>query len=133
MQFLLLITFHWVQCDFTLTLLHTNDAHARIEQSDINGGSCTPEDVAENDCYGGIARRYTKLKELRATHDNVLLLDGGDQFQGTLWFNYYSGNATKYFMNKLQYDAMVSTVSNYFLISSKIIAFHLYLRAYKYI
>ena len=42
---------------------------------------------------------------------NLLLLDAGDQFNGSLWFNYYKGNATSYFMNKVQYDAMVSLLA----------------------
>lgn len=41
---------------------------------------------------------------------NVLLLDAGDQFQGTVWFNYYKGAEAAYFMNKLGYNAMVIVV-----------------------
>ena len=52
--------------------------------------------------------RMTKIKELRASRPNTLLLDGGDQFQGTFWFHVFGGEATSYFMKKLGYDAMVS-------------------------
>ena len=52
--------------------------------------------------------RSTKLKEIRASNPNNLLLDGGDQFQGTFWFYVYKGMAAAQFMKKLGYDAMVS-------------------------
>ena len=87
--------------DFNLTILHTNDVHARFEETDALGGPCT------SNCFGGVARRQTIVKEIRQSHRNVLFLDGGDQFQGTLWFTYYRGNATKFFMQKLGYDIMV--------------------------
>ena len=45
---------------------------------------------------------------MRSTKDNVLLLDGGDQFQGTFWFQVYRGQASAQFMRRLGYDAMVS-------------------------
>lgn len=92
---------------FKLTLLHTNDVHARFEASDKYGGPCAAG--KEDQCFGGVARRVTKVKEIRKSTENVLLLDGGDQFQGTLWFVYYKGNATSHFMEKVQYDAMVSS------------------------
>ncbi|XP_068087209.1 5'-nucleotidase [Hyperolius riggenbachi] len=87
---------------FQLTILHTNDVHARVEQTNRDSGKCG--DPA--DCYGGVARRLTKIREIRARQKNVLLLDGGDQFQGTIWFNVFSGYEAAYFMNYLEYDAM---------------------------
>ncbi|XP_075454006.1 5'-nucleotidase isoform X1 [Ascaphus truei] len=87
---------------FQLTLLHTNDVHARVEQTSKDSGKCgNPQD-----CYAGVARRYTKIQEIRKSHENVLLLDAGDQFQGTIWFNYFKGREAAYFMNYLHYDAM---------------------------
>ncbi|KAG9493666.1 hypothetical protein GDO78_001511 [Eleutherodactylus coqui] len=91
-----------LSASFEITILHTNDVHARVEQTNKDAGKCgTPAD-----CYGGVARRLTKINEIRATHKNVLLLDGGDQFQGTIWFNVYKGEEAAYFMNHLKYDAM---------------------------
>ncbi|XP_061098371.1 snake venom 5'-nucleotidase-like [Conger conger] len=84
-----------------LTLLHTNDAHARIEETSARSGACT-----KGSCFAGVARRFTKIKDIRSRERNVLLLDAGDQFQGTVWFNYYKGAEAAYFMNKLGYDAM---------------------------
>ncbi|XP_071379853.1 5'-nucleotidase-like isoform X2 [Centroberyx affinis] len=87
---------------FEVTLLHTNDNHARIEETSVDSGKCPKS----GPCFAGVARRFTKLTEIRKKERNVLLLDAGDQFQGTVWFNYYKGAEAAYFMNKLGYDAM---------------------------
>lgn len=93
---------------FNLTILHTNDCHARFVETDQNGRICTADTA---DCFGGVARRATAVNEARARDPDghVLFLDAGDQFQGTDWFYTYRGNATAHFMNLLGYDAMVST------------------------
>lgn len=90
---------------FDLTLLHTNDNHARIEETGEDSGKCS----ARGPCFAGVARRFTKVSEVRGKEKNVLFLDAGDQFQGTVWFNYYKGAEAAYFMNKLGYDAMVKS------------------------
>ncbi|XP_035530589.1 snake venom 5'-nucleotidase-like [Morone saxatilis] len=87
---------------FEVTLLHTNDNHARIEETSKDSGKCSSGDP----CFAGVARRFTKVTEIRKKEKNVLLLDAGDQFQGTVWFNYYKGAEAAYFMNKLGYDVM---------------------------
>ncbi|KAM8953027.1 5'-nucleotidase [Pelodytes ibericus] len=88
--------------NFQITLLHTNDVHARVEQTSRDSGKCgKPEE-----CYAGVARRLTKINEIRNSHSHVLLLDAGDQYQGTIWFNYFKGEEAAFFMNYLQYDAM---------------------------
>ena len=91
---------------FQLTILHTNDTHGRIDQFTEVGSRCTPADVAEDRCVGGVARRATIIKQIRAEGGNVLLLDGGDQFQGTLFYTKYKGKEASTFMNLLGYDAM---------------------------
>lgn len=50
------------------------------------------------------------MSDIRKREKNVLFLDAGDQFQGTVWFNYYKGAEAAHFMNKLGYDAMVNTL-----------------------
>ncbi|KAK3603342.1 hypothetical protein CHS0354_025948 [Potamilus streckersoni] len=94
-----------VSC-FNLTILHTNDFHAHFEQINKYSSDCTEEQAQKGECFGGIAREATKIKEIRDTHQNVILLDAGDRFTGTLWFFKYRGFASAYFMKKLQYDAM---------------------------
>ncbi|XP_051954250.1 5'-nucleotidase [Xyrauchen texanus] len=94
----------WIQvcsAEFELTLLHTNDVHARVEETNKDSGKCT-----KSPCFAGVSRRFTKIQEVRRNEKNVLLLDAGDQFQGTVWFNFYKGAEAAYFMNKLGYDAM---------------------------
>ncbi|KAF1377005.1 hypothetical protein PFLUV_G00217400 [Perca fluviatilis] len=87
-----------------LVLLHTNDVHARVEETGEYSGKCGGN---SSECFAGVARRATEIKRIRSTESNVLLLDAGDQFQGTVWFNYYKGAEAAHFMNKLRYDAMV--------------------------
>ncbi|KAK0153344.1 5'-nucleotidase [Merluccius polli] len=88
---------------FQLTLLHTNDHHARVEETGRESGRCRP---VAGPCFAGVARRFTKVAEIRRTERHVLLLDAGDQFQGTVWFNHYRGAEAAHFMNTLGYDAM---------------------------
>ncbi|XP_033112625.1 snake venom 5'-nucleotidase-like [Anneissia japonica] len=104
-QLLLLSLISVAGSAFNLTILHTNDVHARLEQHDKHGGICDEAEALKNECFGGVARRMTKIREIREVAD-VLLLDAGDQFQGTLWFLYYWGMAAAYFMTSLGYDAM---------------------------
>ncbi len=68
--------------DYTLTVLHTNDTHANILP-------CTT--TCNNGNLGGVARRYTAIQQVRAEGGNVLLVDAGDYFQGTLFFNVLAG------------------------------------------
>ncbi|SFF01212.1 2',3'-cyclic-nucleotide 2'-phosphodiesterase/5'-or 3'-nucleotidase, 5'-nucleotidase family [Paenibacillus algorifonticola] len=69
--------------NYSLRVLHTNDTHAHLDN---------------------MARRSTAIKTLR--NDNTLLLDAGDVFSGTLYFNQFHGLADLWFMNYLKYDAM---------------------------
>lgn len=76
---------------FPLTVLHTNDTHANLDSSS------SPDNVL---------RRVTATKKAKASSPNPLLLDAGDVFAGTLYFNEYEGQADLEFMNLMQYDAM---------------------------
>ncbi|WP_334062200.1 bifunctional metallophosphatase/5'-nucleotidase [Limimaricola cinnabarinus] len=100
------------QAEYSLTLLHTNDFHDRYEPISKYDSTCSTEDNEAGDCFGGVARLVTAVNEARArAGDNLLLVDGGDQFQGTLFYTYYKGEMTAEFMNQLGYDAM--TVGNH--------------------
>lgn len=81
--------------DFVLTVIHTNDLHARIEPT-----------ARRDQSFGGYARQATVIRKLRNAHANSVLLNGGDTFQGTLYFNVYEGLADLAFMNYIGYDAM---------------------------
>ncbi|KAB2543285.1 5'-nucleotidase [Salipiger aestuarii] len=97
--------------EYSLTILHTNDFHSRFEPISKYDSSCGEEDNAAGDCFGGSARLITALNDAKARLDNYILVDGGDQFQGTLFYTYYKGKLAAEMMNKMGYDAM--TVGNH--------------------
>ena len=97
--------------DYSLTILHTNDFHDRHEPISKYDGPCSAEDNTAGECFGGTARLVTAVADARARSNNSVLLDGGDQFQGTLFYTYYKGTMTAEFMNQLGYDGM--TVGNH--------------------
>ena len=66
-----------------ITILHTNDTHSHIDPF--------PVDHPKNPNMGGAARRAAIIESIRKEEKNVLLLDAGDIFQGTPYFNYYGG------------------------------------------
>ena len=97
--------------DYTLTILHTNDFHARFEPISKYDSGCGAEDNAAGECFGGWARLVNTVKDARARTNNSILVDGGDQFQGTLFYTYYKGKVAAEMMNGLGYDGM--TVGNH--------------------
>lgn len=86
-----------------LTILHTNDVHSRIEPF--------PMDGSRNQGQGGAARRAALIDKIRQEEDHVLLLDSGDIFQGTPYFNYFGGELELKIMSAMKYDA--STLGNH--------------------
>ncbi len=100
-----------VLAHYKLTILHTNDFHARFEPISRFNGPCSSADNEEGKCFGGSARLETAIKNARFRAENSILVDGGDQFQGTLFYTYYKGKFTAEMMNELGYDAM--TVGNH--------------------
>ena len=109
----LAVTAPMAMADFSITILHTNDFHARFEPISRFNSGCSAEDNDEGKCFGGSARLVTGVEAARQRAGNtpVLLVDGGDQFQGTLFYNYYKGKLSAEMMNKMGYDAM--TVGNH--------------------
>ncbi|MDO5621551.1 MAG: bifunctional metallophosphatase/5'-nucleotidase [Paracoccus sp. (in: a-proteobacteria)] len=96
------------QADFTLHVLHTNDFHSRIESINKYDSTCDAETEGKGECFGGIARMASAVKSLRDQlgGENVILLDAGDQYQGSLFYTTYKGKDTVEFMDLLGYDAM---------------------------
>lgn len=96
--------------DFTLNILHINDLHSRIEAINKFDSTCSEKEAAENACFGGVARVHTKINErrnaLKGEGKNVLVLDAGDQFQGSLFYSTFKGKAELEFMNGIGFDAM---------------------------
>lgn len=86
-----------------ITILHTNDVHSHIDPF--------PADHPKNPNMGGVARRAALVEKIRKEEKNVLLLDAGDIFQGTPYFNYYGGELEFKLMSMLQYD--LATMGNH--------------------
>jgi 5'-nucleotidase len=81
-----------------LTILHTNDVHSRLEPFPMDGG--------KNQGLGGVAARAELIKKIRSEEEHVLLLDAGDIFQGTPFFNIYKGEPEMKAMAAMGYDAV---------------------------
>tara|TARA_R110001583_G_scaffold166524_5_gene319289 strand:- start:42 stop:959 length:918 start_codon:yes stop_codon:yes gene_type:complete len=86
-----------------ITILHTNDVHSYIDAFGPNDG--------RNANKGGVARRASVIENIRRENPNTLLLDAGDFFEGTPYFNYYGGELEMKLMSKLKYDA--ATLGNH--------------------
>lgn len=99
--------------DYTLTILHINDWHSRIESNNAYESTCSAEEETEGKCIGGAARLVTAIADRRKANEgkNVLLLNGGDNFQGSLFYTTYKGKAEAEFLNLMKFDAM--TVGNH--------------------
>lgn len=86
-----------------ITILHTNDTHSHIEPFKANHNRYANK--------GGVARRATLIQKIRKENLNTLLLDAGDIFQGTPYFNYFGGELEFKLMSMLKYD--VATIGNH--------------------
>ena len=82
--------------DIKLTILHTNDMHSHIH----------PFTSGRNKGLGGMAQRAALIKQIRKQEEHVLLLDAGDVFQGTPYFNVYGGELEFKLMSEMKYDAV---------------------------
>src|SRR6476660_10243576 len=86
-----------------ITILHTNDTHSQIDPLPANDGQY-PD-------MGGVARRATLVKRIRKENPNTLMIDAGDVFQGTPYFNFYRGEVEYRSMSLIGYDA--GTIGNH--------------------
>ncbi len=86
-----------------LTILHTNDVHSRLDPFPMDGG--------RNQGLGGVAARSSLIQKIRSEEDQVLLLDAGDIFQGTPYFNIYKGEPEMRAMAAMGYEAV--TIGNH--------------------
>lgn len=86
-----------------ITILHTNDVHSHIDPF--------PASHHQFPNLGGVARRASLIDSIRQENPNTLLLDAGDIFQGTPYFNFYGGELEFRLMNRMGYDA--ATLGNH--------------------
>ena len=82
-----------------LTILHTNDVHSRLEPFPMDGSA--------NAGKGGVAARASLIQQIRQKEEHILLLDAGDIFQGTPYFNIFKGEPEMKAMQMMGYDAGV--------------------------
>ncbi|MEY4629579.1 MAG: hypothetical protein RLZZ595_1905 [Bacteroidota bacterium] len=82
-----------------LTILHTNDVHSRLDPF--------PMDGSRNAGHGGVAARAALINKIRQEEEHVLLLDAGDIFQGTPYFNIFKGEPELKAMQMMGYDAVI--------------------------
>ncbi|MBB2686283.1 5'-nucleotidase C-terminal domain-containing protein [Rhizobium sophoriradicis] len=99
--------------DYELNILHINDFHSRIESINKFDSTCSAEEEGKKECFGGAARLKTAIDQRRQalSGKNVLLLNAGDNFQGSLFYTTYKGAAEAEFLNLMKFDAM--TVGNH--------------------
>lgn len=89
--------------NYNISFYHLNDVHAHLDEFSSSGTDCTRP---ERGCFGGYARIKTVLKETRPSHSDSLLLNVGDEFQGTMFFSYYGGEKIAETLNQIGFDAM---------------------------
>jgi 5'-nucleotidase len=80
-----------------LVILHTNDVHSRVEPF--------PMDGSRNAGLGGAAPRAALIEQIRKENEHVLLVDSGDIFQGTPYFNFFLGELDIKLMTQMGYEA----------------------------
>jgi 5'-nucleotidase len=94
--------------DFTLNILHINDFHSRFGPITDSDSNCDAETDAAGECFGGIARLKTAIEAKRSALEgqNAVLLDAGDQFQGSLFYTQYRSEIIAEFTKDLGIDVM---------------------------
>jgi len=92
--------------EFNLHLLHVNDIHSRFEQTNKRSGTCKPDDAAEEKCFGGVARLKKKVDDLKAQYDNVIFVNAGDFYQGTVFYTTFKWKVVSEFAQMLNFTAM---------------------------
>ncbi|WP_202299859.1 bifunctional metallophosphatase/5'-nucleotidase [Mesorhizobium sp. 131-2-1] len=94
--------------DYTLNILHFNDWHSRIEGNNKYESTCSAEEETKGECIGGAGRLVTAIAQERKKLEgqNVLLLNAGDSFQGSLFYITYKGAAEEEFLNQIKPDAV---------------------------
>lgn len=95
------------QAEYTLNILHINDFHARFQPINAYDSDCGAEAEEAGECFGGAARLLTAVEDRREalSEENVVLLSGGDQFQGSLYYTTYKSEVVADFLDELGFDA----------------------------
>jgi 5'-nucleotidase len=86
-----------------ITILHTNDVHSHIDPF--------PKNDPLNPSGGGVIARANLINLVKKDNPHTLVLDAGDVFQGTPYFNFFGGELELKLMSKMGYNA--STLGNH--------------------
>ena len=78
---------------FNVTLLHVNDVHSHFEEVNVNTGTCKDDMKERGECYGGVSRMASYISQVRHSDPDTLLLNGGDFYQGTMWYTVFKGSS----------------------------------------
>ena len=71
---------------WNMTLIHVNDMHVRIEETNKYSSECDDKARGEGTCFGGMARLAAQAQKVKDEEENVVWLNAGDLFQGTIWY-----------------------------------------------
>ncbi|KAG8869127.1 hypothetical protein FRB97_001592, partial [Tulasnella sp. 331] len=88
--------------NYNITIIHVNDVHAHLDQFAASGAECAPGKT----CYGGYARIKTKVAEMKGKYSDSLVLNAGDEFQGTLYYTVDGPSIIAQTLNQIGFDAM---------------------------
>ena len=89
-----------------MSLLHVNDIHARMEETSKYSRPCDETYKFARKYFGGLARISQTVRNFKAKEENVVWLNGGDFFQGTIWYSKFKWEPIAQFNNLLSFDAM---------------------------
>ncbi|MBI3515139.1 MAG: hypothetical protein HY060_13925, partial [Proteobacteria bacterium] len=92
--------------DYKLTILHVNDVQSRLEPVTETGAVCTAEDSQARRCAGGVARLAARIKAEKTAAANVIVVDAGNAFTGSHYYDTHKQRAISETMNLIGFDAM---------------------------
>jgi 5'-nucleotidase/UDP-sugar diphosphatase len=92
--------------DYKLTILHVNDLQSRLEPVNETGATCSPADVTAKHCAGGFARLAARIATEKASAPNVVVVDAGNAFTGSPFYDQHKERALSQTMNLIGFDAM---------------------------
>ncbi|RWS22336.1 hypothetical protein B4U80_02001, partial [Leptotrombidium deliense] len=101
---LLSVLFTSTVTSLNITIIHNNDIHARFVATNVYGEDC--ENESNEQCFGGIAKVVYKANELRTKIPNLLFLNSGDNYVGTLWYSLFKWSLVAELVKKMKFDAM---------------------------
>ncbi|KAJ2795990.1 hypothetical protein H4R20_005689 [Coemansia guatemalensis] len=96
---------------YAMRLIHSNDLHSRFLPTNATGAVCDPQQQQSRDsgCHGGAAYAKMVVDQLRGgakVPKSPVLLNAGDEFEGSVFHTLFRGNLSAVLLNAFGYDAM---------------------------